>query len=283
MNTIVLCPVPGYDGPAVNRTRTTLATGHLPTIGDWAEPVKMVTDTGRPLAVYVPEALSGAVGGQLLSVLRHVRYSTAGRTAGLKSTSRIFGFQPRLVARGREGCRAAAMASDHPAEHAYLCNTAQSITDMMAGLVAPVVDAQRAALSVVNPDWLMPGGLFTSGIINSSTQLPLHYDAGNVTGTWSAMLTLRRGISGGDLELPEYGVTVPLAHRSLLLFPGADVLHGVTPFRAVRSGACRFTVVYYTQDQLRHCLCAEAELAQGQLRRTEREIGMAAKKAGTDA
>jgi hypothetical protein len=123
----------------------------------------------------------------------------------------------------------------------------------------------------VQPDYRMAGTAFTSGIANDNNPLWYHFDTGNYPGVWSGMLTLRQGVEGGYLSMPEWDVGLRVADKSLLLFDGQGLLHGVTPITKTSETGRRFTVVYYSLKGMWKCLPPKAELERIRRVRTERE------------
>lgn len=224
-------------------------------------------DSGRVEAVYLAHLPDDTTA--LEDVLRRVRVAWNTRTGGMPSQSRTFGARPRIRIHD-DYCSLATLARDDPAAHAVL--------EEWAGVAArhyqrfgPEVYARhlRAAQRVL-PAWLIRGTPFSSGIVNRDNPLPYHHDRGNVKNAWSAMLGFKRGCVGGYLALPEYDIAFEIADRSLLLFDGQRVLHGVTPFTVALDG-WRFTVVYYTLEQMWRCLPPGEELARIRRKRAQRE------------
>jgi hypothetical protein len=206
--------------------------------------------TGEVVLVYLaPLAVDTHV---LVDVLRHMDVPLTDRMSGMVSRARVFGYRPRNPIRNPD-CAPAALSGEDPTGHAVVC----AFAEIVAGYYreyAPALYArhQQAAQSVL-PQWTLEGTAFTSGIVNRDGQLPYHYDSGNFKGVWSGMLGFRRNVQGGYLSIPGYDLGFAIADRSLLLFDGQAVLHGVTPM-TVGAGGYRFTVVYYSLEQMWQCL-----------------------------
>src|SRR6185369_973882 len=138
------------------------------------------------------------------------------------------------------------------------------------------------AVQKVLPQYRLHGTPFTSGIINDNNPLAYHYDSGNFKGVWSAMFGFKRHVEGGHLSVPELVDTdnralgFEIADKSLLLFDGQGLLHGVTPIRKTRAEARRFTVVFYSLQQMWKCEPVESEVQRIRRIRTERERKRAA-------
>lgn len=248
---------------------------HVTTVVE--EPTMVFIDGAKfPSIVYVEleERLPEAV-----AALQRIRYATTGRTSGMLSTSRTFGFAPKLAIRGQETCRDAKLAAEDPEAH-----------DTIAGLSAivereyrrwnPEAYAQHAETvqPKVLPEWRLHDGVFTSGIINRNNKLPYHYDRGNFEGCWSNMLVFKRACAGGDLVCPGLDTVFRVRDHSLIMFDGQGILHGVSPFRITREGGYRFTVVYYSLQQMWRCETRADTVALAAKRRTERERNRFAEK-----
>jgi hypothetical protein len=110
--------------------------------------------------------------------------------------------------------------------------------------------AHRSAVrSTIASCWQLPG-YWTSGIVNLNNALPYHRDGGNLAGALSAMICLRRNVTGGYLHLADYDVWLGVPDHSLVVFYGSRVLHGVSPL-SVRPGGRRYTAVFYARAGLR--------------------------------
>jgi hypothetical protein len=215
--------------------------------------------------------------------LRRMRAATLGidmgtvaRMGGRQDGSgRTFGWSPKRVVARRENCRAASSAVDHPAEHAVLTEAAGWMTGEFEKLLPARAENDHAVLRAVMGDWLLDeNALWTSGVINKSAQLPYHRDGSNFH-TWSAMPSLRWGMDGGYLHVPEYGIVFRVDDGDVTWFCGRDLVHGVTPMTTRKKGGYRYTVVYYALAGMKDCRTYAEETAAGAQRRTEREQKMA--------
>lgn len=86
------------------------------------------------------------------------------------------------------------------------------------------------------------------------------------------MLVFKRDIVGGHLSCPEYGLGFKLKNNSLLMFDGQSILHGVTPIQKKSASAYRYSIVYYSLQQMWKCMSVDEELARIRNKKTEREI-----------
>jgi hypothetical protein len=234
-----------------------------------AEPAMVYVDGAEfPSIVYVEleERLPQAV-----AALQRIKYGKTARTSGMLSTSRTFGYAPKLAIRGEETCRDAKLAYEDPGAHAAIAQLAEVIEEHYRELNPQAYAQHEEVVAKVLPEWRLGGGVFTSGIINRNNQLPYHYDRGNFEECWSNMLVFKRKCAGGDLVCPELDLCFRLRDHSLLMFDGQAILHGVTPFRMLKPDGYRFTVVFYSLKQMWRCDTKADTIKLAARRRTERE------------
>lgn len=231
-------------------------------------------DTDRPVFAYIPlprplvrSLRSAAIGSPITDVMRNANYATRSRT---------FGFRPRAAINRQEGCSATGFARDDPWRESILDAAAGELQGIMVDtLGAEIVTADRERLSVIRPDWFLgESNLWTSGVINKSSRLPYHRDRFNFP-TWSAMPVLRRGVSGGYLIIPEYGAVIECRDGHAVLFPGYDLVHGVSPMDIRAADGYRYSIVYYALRGMKDCHTAAEETARARRVRSDRERKMA--------
>lgn len=194
------------------------------------------------------------------------------RLSGMVAPHKVFGYLPPQVLRNRYTCQVSDLARDDPELHGRLgLLGVQAWAHTLALMPGPAALHARAVGSAIAPVWRLEGGQWTSGIVNRNNALPYHRDSGNLPGCLSAMVCLRRGAHGGALHLPAYDVWLGIPDRSLTVFSGQDVLHGVSPITYDRHGR-RFTAVYYVRRGLSvGAPTAEAELARARLSATSHD------------
>jgi len=205
----------------------------------------------------------------LVGALRRLDIPVLKRTKGMQSYSRTFGYHPRN-ARRNNFCGPYSLAKDDPAAHALLVSYAAVVAGAYERYQPAVFERHERLARSVREEWLLEGGPFTSGIVNRDSPLPYHYDGGNFPAVWSGMLGFKRDVTGGYLAVPAYDLAVEVADGSLTLFDGQGLLHGVTPFVRTSPHAYRFTVVYYSLEQMWNCLPPEKEAVRIQRIRRER-------------
>jgi len=209
---------------------------------------------------------------ELRLALKGISYSTSARTRGLTTHSRTFGNAPRIPIRA-DYCHCAALAREDPHAHGLLTQWAGYASSYFEKAFPQEHTRQRDRLvGAVRPEWRLPGDTFTSGIINANNYLAYHLDTGNFPDSWSAMLVLREYTEGGELVVPEWGLTFECADRSMLLFDGSRWLHGVAPMRRLSEAkSYRYSIVWYALKFMANCLSPEEELLRIRTKKTERE------------
>jgi hypothetical protein len=241
-------------------------------------------DTNEPFLVYMP--MPSDMVPELRNAVRSVKYSSSGVTRqqlGIENHSRTFGMAPRKPFQTREACRPTSLSYEQPNEHDVLVRTADRLSQIMRQIAPDVYEKDAEETKEVDKEWrISEDSLWTSGVINKTSTLPYHYD-GNNFNMWSAMPVVRRGIRGGALNMPEYGVTVECRDGWVLFFPGYRYLHGVTPITHTTKDAYRYSIVYYCLRGMKDCFTYAVEQAEARKKRTAREVGLAsAVKGDTD-
>lgn len=241
-------------------------------------------ETNEPFLVYMP--MPEDMVPELRQAVRSVKYSSSGVTRqqlGIENHSRTFGMAPRKPFQTREACRPTSLSYEQPNEHDVLVRTADRLSQIMRQIAPDVYEKDAQETAEVDKEWrISEDSLWTSGVINKTSTLPYHYD-GNNFNMWSAMPVVRRGIRGGALSMPEYGVTVECRDGWVLFFPGYRYLHGVTPIVHTAKDAYRYSVVYYCLRGMKDCFTYAVEQAEARKKRTAREVGLASAVKGDTA
>lgn len=215
--------------------------------------------------------------------IRAVRSSVLGlRMSGVArkgmpvaNNARTFGYAPRRPIVRQEACRPSTTATEHPDEHSTLVTLGATLSEQFRHLLPDRAAADGEVLAQVLDEWkLEPDALWTSGVVNRTAQLPYHRDGANFH-TWSAMPTLRLGVDGGHLYVPEYDLLFPCRDGEVSWFCGRDLVHGVTPMTVRRKGGYRYSIVYYALAGMKDCRTFAEETSRAVSRRTERERAMA--------
>lgn len=192
------------------------------------------------------------------------KWVTSTRASGMVNTSKVFGYQPRSPTHRQNYCTSAMLAVEQPDLEALLKQSAE-VVDSFYQQQNPILHAyHKEQMSIVLPEWRMGSSVFTSGIINNDNVLTYHLDRGNFSGTWSNMIVLKNQVDGGHLCLPEYNLRFTLPDRTLAMFDGQSLIHGVTPFRKMQLNSHRYSVVFYSLEQMKICLSKKEEIRRAQ-------------------
>jgi len=208
---------------------------------------------------------------KLVKALQNIKYQKNTRVAGTKTLSKIFGWFPRIAIRN-DYCQSTAMAKDQPVEHALICEYAKTLNKVYKEH-HPFRHRRHLAttLDKLKNGYYLEGTCFTSGIVNKNNPLNYHFDTGNFKGVWSAMIAYRKDCIGGHLICPQYDLQIKIRNNHLLLFDGQGIMHGVTPFKLATKKAYRYTIVYYSLEQLWKCEPLVDEVARIRNKRFQRE------------
>jgi hypothetical protein len=239
--------------------------------GDPIEGPVRVTDaeTGATVALVAP--FPGDLGLYRRALLSYPMDTTV-RSGGIRNRSRVFGFSARQAVLRRTSCRACSGSVVAPLAHRVIAGAAVDLGVQLSELLDGAAEQLRRAREVIKDDWfIVPGALWTSGVVNATSPLPYHRDGNNVGGCWSAMVVCRRGVRGGFLHVPEYDLTLACRDGDVVYFDGHELIHGVTPMRQVAANGYRMTAVYYTVERMKGCLSSGEELEAGRVARTSAE------------
>jgi hypothetical protein len=207
---------------------------------------------------------------EIVQSLRSIQFEIDERASGMLSQSRIFGYRPRITIRD-DFCTTAALAREHPFAYKLISSYAAKVSDYYHQFNPELFIEHQRIVGRVLPEWRLEGSVFTSGIINKNNPLPYHFDQGNFQDVWSNMLVFKHQIGEGYLSVPEYDIGFEVAHNSLLMFDGQNILHGVTPIYLEGPEAFRYSIVYYSLKSMWNCLSPDEEVRRIQRLRTSRE------------
>jgi len=199
--------------------------------------------------------------------------SNEARLSGIVASHSTFGYAFPNPLRRRYACCSTAFNRTYPDAAATLDEAAQVAHRLFRATAKDVYEeTTRHVYERIAPVWRLGGTPWTSGIINNNAALPYHRDAGNIPGSWSAMLTCREHCEGGYLHLADYDLWLELPNGSVSIFDGQSVLHGVSPFRLTKPHGHRYTSVFYSPSRMAKCAPThEEEALYAQRRATEAE------------
>lgn len=257
-------------------------------------PTRVRKPDGRPLAVYLPGALTAQLGADTRAILhemttnpdnhpksrnrgdasgsRRIRRGDpdgikAGRTESLPVTSMIVGSVDPMGQKIH--CRTTAWTGRHLDEWATLHPLLRTVADRLAEHVPDRYAAQLAAATISHPDWIIPGTPFSTVTVNNSYPTGVHVDKGDLDAGFSSIAVVRNGeYRGGQLVFPEWRCAVDLGDGDLILMDAHD-WHGNVPIvcdcGARLNGPCRdcdaerISLVSYFRTKIAGCGSAQAE------------------------
>jgi hypothetical protein len=224
------------------------ATAELSNGGLWTD-----ADTGQPVLAIFPCLELPALRAAVLSAQPAFGANTPRLQMGFSNLSVTFGYRPKKPLLGQEGCVLTAFNRDYPDAATFLGYYSEVLAQQVAAAFPEIEVMGQAAIDKVLPDWrLSKSSLWTSGVINKESALPYHRDRNNFD-AWSVMPVIRKGVKGGFLHIPEYGIAVPARDGWAVAFYGKGLVHGVTPMAKTRDDAYRISVVYYALQGLKDC------------------------------
>jgi hypothetical protein len=221
------------------------------------ESCQLIDETGRSVG-YIFKGWD--TGSEVCATVQKMKYATTRRTDGMAQNNDVFGFMPRNAIRCNY-CRPSRLSKINPKAWNVLMAYAGKISQFIKQTDEKVWQTNNDILSSQVKDcWRIKDSIFTSGIVNKNNHLRYHVDFGNFVGTWSAMLVYKRDVIGGNLHLPEFDATVKLDDGDLVIFKSSDYVHGVTPIIKTGPYAYRYSIVYYSLEQLNKCLDPKEEM-----------------------
>lgn len=233
------------------------------------EPTVVIdADNQQPILGYLPVPDVAPLRKAVLSTRMTTTYRAG---SGMSNISRTFGMAPRKPTQWREACAPTSLSLESPEVTACLVDYAQVLAEMMAEFVPQQLQADNRTIQQVLPEWrLSEQALWTSGVVNKTSQLPYHTDKFNFD-AWVAMICLRRKVGGGYLHIPEYDLTIACRDGYAVFWSGYRLIHGVTPINLANRDGYRYTVVYYALKGMKDCFTHAVETEKARIRRTERE------------
>lgn len=203
---------------------------------------KVLKPDGKPLAIYLPGALSEPLldssygtlhalksmetdNRGLASGTQRVKYnedSTRSRSK-LVSSAIIGGFEatPRF-----QYCRLTAWSGKENDKFKDLFPMFSAIGNLFAEHVPDRFAVQMGKVNATHPDWRIGDTPFTTITVNNTYPTGVHTDAGDLEEGFSTLAVIRRGrYTGGNLVFPEYRIAVDMKHGDVLLMD-AHEWHG---------------------------------------------------------
>jgi hypothetical protein len=240
------------------------------------------TEDGEPIAAIVHLEDEARRKAKLLGNLIHrgipwndASKTTKGsaRTSGIRYANQTFGTTAPQPMRRRYGCRYATFHEARPDIVELLGDVFYAGWERFQEIVPEKAEETwKLTTDTVHDDWRFADTPWTSGIINDIVSLPYHRDSGNIPGTWSAMVVMRKETDGSMLHLPEYNVALECGDMSMMYFNGQAAWHGVTPMRVKNSAAYRRSIVMYSKSGCKECGPKEQEATRAATIATKHDV-----------
>lgn len=229
----------------------------------------IITDKGTPIIYYGKTHVDTSA---LRWAVNTIKYHKDERTLGLVSNSTVFGYMPRRVLLA-DYCHASSMASKFPKQHYIITSFLKELENVYEEYFPETYERHKQIIKErIKDEWKMDNSVFTSGIVNKNNQLKYHHDRGNFKGVLSNMVCFKKGVKGGRLSIPEYDIKLEISDNTLVIFDGQEILHGVTPIKKTHPKGYRYTIVYYSMEQMWKCDSLNEETARIRKVKKEREF-----------
>ena len=85
------------------------------------------------------------------------------------------------------------------------------------------------------------------------------------------MVVFKKDIEGGHLIIPELVIALEVEDNTVTIFNGQDILHGVSSIEYKNASAYRYSIVYYSLEQMWKCEPLGEEIKRIRKVKTERE------------
>jgi hypothetical protein len=234
----------------------------------------LLVEDGNPILLY--KKIDWCDTDAIRNCCMGVKYCTDTRLPkkgekGITTRSAIFGYRPRIPLR-QDFCSATSMANVNPSEHKIITQFASELTEVYKEYFPDTFLLHEEKMKTIKDEWRIENSVFTSGIINKNNPLQYHHDTGNFKGVLSNMIAFKNGVAGGRLVLPEYDIKLEISDNTLTIFDGQSIVHGVTPIIKYKPDAYRYTIVYYSLEQMWKCDTVKDEVLRIRKLKKEREL-----------
>lgn len=234
----------------------------------------LLIENGIPIVLY--KKINWCDTTELLQACVNVKYQTDTRLPRIglkpiKTRSAIFGYRPRIPLR-LDFCSSTAMSRNFPKEHDIITNFASKLTEVYKEYFPKTFIEHEHKMNNIKDIWKIPNSVFTSGIINKNNPLMYHHDSGNFKNVLSNMIAFKKNIIGGRLVIPEYDIKFEIEDNTILIFDGQSIVHGVTPLKKYSNDSYRYTLVYYSLEQMWKCDTIKEEVLRIRKLKKEREF-----------
>jgi hypothetical protein len=205
------------------------------------------------------------------SICHNTKISKTARvTTGLPTQSSVFGAVSRTALR-QDYCRFTANTRNEKSNFEAVLQYAEVAASIHKKFFPQNYELAMQEAKNISGGWLMGSTPYATCNFNFNHAIKHHVDTGNIEEVFSNVLILRRGVLGGQLVLPDYGVALAQQDRAFTVFRGYSEVHGVMPIKAIEPEGYRASIVLYTLKTMKHCYPFQEEIERVRATRLERE------------
>lgn len=213
---------------------------------------------------------------QILTPLRgavlKTKYVETYRTNALPTKSSVFGALPRVALRN-DFCRLSNKTFEEKENMKSLMGFQEILCSVYKEHLPDLFEKDLQYVRAnIDDDYRLVDTPYTTVNINVNHAIKHHRDSGNIKGSYSNVLILKKNCTGGELVLPEYGVALEQSDGALCIFRGQEEIHGVMPLKPLSDNFYRASIVYYTMAQLKHCYPYKEEVTRLNIKKRERAV-----------
>jgi len=229
-------------------------------MGELIDSDTIVYEGGRPVLFYT--ALPKDILADMREVVKTTKYTNTNRTRGLPTKSSTFGAMPRVALRCNY-CRFTTYTRTERANFERILRFRNHIAQFYEKYFPENYSESMSEIQkLIHPDWFAGAdpSLWLTCNINVNIAIPYHRDSGNMKTQFSNVIILRENVRGGELVCPEFGISLSQRDGALTIFDGQSIAHGVMPIYTKSPGAYRASIVFYTLQEMKHCLSLKGEV-----------------------
>lgn len=235
-----------------------LKTQPLSLVGERIDEPTMIYEDGLPMLGYffVPQTLLK----DIRRVVRETRPQKSSRTNGLPTQSTVYGVMPRNHLR-TDYCRFTHATRSEKCLFNVMNHYCIVLCEFYQRYFPDNYQSALAEIRTdVHSDWRHNATPFQTININVNHAIKYHRDTGNFRQAMSTVLIVKDGISGGELVVPEYNLTLSQRDGAFTIFNGLSLIHGVLPIQRTRKDGYRASIVFYSMNALKNCYPFQDEI-----------------------
>lgn len=184
------------------------------------------------------------------------------RAAGTSQASAVYGVLPRVEIRAScRACRFTKTTFQDKKGFQAFADANEWVAEQYEKFFPRHYKAAVKDTSTIHKDFRWNDTPYLTINCNFNQQIPCHRDSGNLKTALSTVLIISEGVTGGELDCPELGLSLAQLNGGLTLFRGDEIVHGVRPFKRASDTAFRCSMVFYTMGGMKTCGSLQEEVA----------------------